>query len=122
MIYTNKNGPSDHPTHCTLIEVLNGLVTHCKHSLRRVEWSGPGETPRFQDLAVFCNSLLKFVTLRLMSIYSYPLVKDGAPPLIHIPSLKTLSLGTIPEPPNSTPSPGAPSCNTYPSTHNAFPL
>ncbi len=99
MIYTNKNGPSDHPTHCTPIEVLNGLVTHCGHSLRRVEWSGPGETPRFQDFAVFCNSLPNLVTLRLMSIYSYPLLRDGAPPLIRIPSLKTLSLGIIPEPP-----------------------
>lgn len=99
MIYTNKNGPSDHPRRCTPIEVLNGLVTYCGHSLRRVEWSGPGESPRLQDFAVFCNSLPNLITLRLMSIYSYPSPRDGAPPLIRLPSLKTLSLGIIPEPP-----------------------
>ena len=99
MVYTNKNGPRNHPIRFTPIEVLKSLIANCKKTLRRVEWSGPGEPPRFQDLCLFCNQLPNLTTLRLMSIFSYPGPTDGAPPLIRLPSLKTLSLGVIPEPP-----------------------
>jgi len=98
MIYTNKNGPGDSPGKCTPIEVLKGLISYCADTLRRVEWSGPGEPPRFQDLAFFCNHLPNLVTLRLMAVYSYPMPEHGAPPILVLPTLKTLSLGIIPEP------------------------
>lgn len=99
MIYTNKNGPGDHPIRHTPIEILNSLIANCGKTLRRVDWSGPGEPPRFEDLCFFCNQLPNLSTLRLVSIFSYPTPTDGAPPLIRLPSLKTLSLGIIPEPP-----------------------
>jgi hypothetical protein len=99
MVYTNKNGPGDHPARYTPVGVLKSLIAHCGKTLRRVEWSGPGEPPRFQDLCAFCNQLPNLTTLRLMSIFSYPPPISGAPPLIRLPSLKTLSLGIIPEPP-----------------------
>lgn len=102
-IYTNKNGPGDHPSRCTPIEVLNSLIANCSKTLRRVEWSGPGEPPRFQDLCSFCNKLPNLITLRLMSIFSYPAPLHASPPLIRLPSLKTLSLGVIPEPPKNKP-------------------
>jgi len=98
LIYTNKNGPADQPVRCTPIEVLKGLIVYCGKTLRRVEWSGPGEPPRFQDLSYFCNNLPNLTTLRLMAIYSYPMPEHGAPPLLRLPTLKTLSLGIIPEP------------------------
>jgi len=99
MIYTNKNGPGNHPIRCTPVEVLTSLIANCGKTLRRVEWSGPGEPPRYQDLCSFCSQLPNLTTLRLMSIFSYPSPIHDAPPLLRLPSLKTLSLGVIPEPP-----------------------
>ncbi|KAF9530141.1 hypothetical protein CPB83DRAFT_851029 [Crepidotus variabilis] len=99
LIYSNKNGPGDHPVRYTPHEVLRSLLAHCGQTLRRVDWAGPGEPPRYQDLAFFCNHLPKLTTLRLMAIYSYPRLPDGAPPTMRLPSLTTLSLGIIPEPP-----------------------
>ncbi|KAF9521746.1 hypothetical protein CPB83DRAFT_872165 [Crepidotus variabilis] len=98
MIYSNKNGPGDHPVRYTPHEVLKSLVSHCSQSLQRVDWAGPGEPPRFQDLSAFCNLLPKLKTLRLMAIYSYPHPFQGVPPTLRLPSLTTLSLGVIPVP------------------------
>ncbi|KAF8171498.1 hypothetical protein BJ912DRAFT_1066157 [Pholiota molesta] len=99
LIYNNRNGPVDHPEKCTPQEVLKALIIYCAQSLRRVEWSGAGEAPRFQDLVQLCNALPHLITLRLIAIYSFPLQEsDGIPPVIHLPKLKTLSLGVIPQP------------------------
>lgn len=99
LIYNNRNGPATVAERPAPQEVLSALVTHCAHSLRRVEWSGAGEAPRFQDLATLCNALPHLTTLRLVAIYSFPLqASDGIPEMIILPKLKTLSLGTIPRP------------------------
>ncbi|KAF8965061.1 hypothetical protein BDZ97DRAFT_1918503 [Flammula alnicola] len=104
LIYNNKNGPPSSPEKYTPQEVLKALVTFCGSSLRRVEWSGAGEAPRFQDLVQLCNDLPNLVTLRLVAIYSFPMREsDGIPPILLLPKLKTLSLGVIPEP--NTPRP-----------------
>ncbi|KAF9475123.1 hypothetical protein BDN70DRAFT_884073 [Pholiota conissans] len=102
LIYTNKNGPANSPQRCTPPEVLNALITYCSRSLKRVEWNGAGEAPRFQDFVVFCNSLHHLITLKLVAIYSFPLQEsEGVPHLVYFRGLKTLSLGTIPCPEES---------------------
>ncbi|KAF8155796.1 hypothetical protein B0H34DRAFT_509861 [Crassisporium funariophilum] len=98
LIYNNRNGPLTTPERFTPQDVLKALVACCRHSLRRVEWSGAGEPPRYQDLVALCNALPNLVTLRLTSIFSFPVREDGIPPLMVLPSLKTLSLAVIPEP------------------------
>lgn len=97
LIYNNKNGPADFPERYAPPEVLSALVTYCSHSLRRIEWSGAGESPRFEDLVVLCNSLPHLRTLRLVAVHSFPLPGQPLPPLT-LPCLHTLALGTIPRP------------------------
>jgi len=77
---------------------MKGLGAICSRSLRRLEWSGAGEGPRYQDLVHLCNTLPYLVTLRLITIYSFPFRTEGVPPLFTLSNLKTLSLGIIPEP------------------------
>ncbi|KDR80264.1 hypothetical protein GALMADRAFT_242598 [Galerina marginata CBS 339.88] len=96
LIYLNKNGPPTPERPCP-IEVIKGLITHSSHSLRRVEWSGAGEAPRYQDLVELCNGLPNLTTLRLAAIFSFPYRQDGVPPSLIMPKLKTLSLAIIPE-------------------------
>jgi hypothetical protein len=98
LIYNNRNGPANSPEHCTPPEVMKGLALHCSRSLRRLEWSGAGEAPRYQDLVHLCNKLPHLVTLRLVALFSFPVRADGVPPLLPLARLKTLSLGIIPEP------------------------
>ena len=91
-----RNGPPHLPEKSTPIEVLQALTT-CSQ-LRRLGWSGAGETPRFQDLVQLCIGLPNLVTLRLATIFSFPVRSDGIPPLLVFPKLKTLSLAVIPDP------------------------
>jgi hypothetical protein len=98
LIYNNRNGPANSPERCTPPEVMKGLAAICSRSLRRLEWSGAGEAPRYQDLVHLCNKLPHLVTLRLIALYSFPVRADGVPPLFTLSKLKTLSLGVIPEP------------------------
>jgi len=98
LTYNNRNGPANSPEHCTPPEVMKGLGAICSRSLRRLEWSGAGEGPRYQDLVHLCNTLPYLITLRLITIYSFPFQTEGVPPLFTLSNLKTLSLGVIPEP------------------------
>ena len=98
LIYDIKNGQPDIPEKCTPVEVLKALAANCSQ-LQRLGWSGAGETPRYQDLVQLCNGLPNLVTLRLVSIFSFPVRSDGVPPLLMFPNLKTLSLAVIPDPP-----------------------
>ena len=104
LIYDIRNGPPDIPEKCTPIEVLKGLVANCS-KLQRLGWSGAGETPRYQDLVLVCNGLPNLVTLRLASIFSFPVRSEGVPPMLMFPKLKTLSLAVIPgpDPPDTRP-------------------
>ncbi|KAG5650578.1 hypothetical protein H0H81_011751 [Sphagnurus paluster] len=102
LIYVNKNGPPT-PERPTPIEVIKGLVSHSSHSLRRVEWSGVGEAPRYQDLVKLCTSLPNLTTLRLVAIFSFPYHWEGVPPPLVMPKLKTLSLTIIPKSTNHRP-------------------
>ncbi|KAF8905263.1 hypothetical protein CPB84DRAFT_1772076 [Gymnopilus junonius] len=95
--YVNKNGPPGPPEEFTPVEVINALMIHNSHSLRRVEWSGAGEAPRYQEIVKLCNRLPHLTTLRLVAVHSYPINKAMPPPLLVLPKLKTLSLGLIPE-------------------------
>lgn len=99
MIYNNCNGTPDLPERCTPREVIDTLVTNCSKFLQRVEWSGAGEPPRYRDLAKLCNGLPNLTTLRLLAVHSYPHRHEPIPPRIHMPKLKTLSLGLIPDSP-----------------------
>ena len=102
LIYDIRNGPPHIPEKCTPIDVLKALVVYCGQ-LQRLGWSGTGETPRYQDLVQLCNGLPNLVTLRLVSIFSFPRRSDGIPPLLIFPNLKTLSLAVIPDPPKPRP-------------------
>jgi len=102
LIYDIRNGPPLIPEKCTPIEVLKALVVYCAQ-LRRLGWSGAGETPRYQDLVQLCNGLPNLVTLRLTSIFSFPVRSDGIPPLLIFPNLNTLSLAVIPDSPEFRP-------------------
>ena len=102
LIYDIRNGPPHIPEKCTPVEVLKALVIYCGQ-LRRLGWSGAGETPRYQDLVQICNGLPNLVTLRLASLFSFPVRSDGIPPLLMFPKLKTLSLAVIPDPPEFRP-------------------
>ena len=102
LIYDIRNGPPQTSEKCTPVEVLKGLVANCKQ-LQRLGWSGGGETPRYQDLVEVCNGLPNLVTLRLVSIFSFPVRSEGVPPLLIFPKLKTLSLAVIPDPPQPRP-------------------
>ena len=102
LIFDIRNGPPHVPEKCTPVEVLKALVVNCKQ-LQRLGWSGAGESPRYQDLVQVCNGLPKLVTLRLVSIFSFPVRSDGIPPLLMFPKLKTLSLAVIPDFPDPRP-------------------
>ena len=102
LIYDIRNGPPYIPEKCTPVEVMKALAINCGQ-LQRLGWSGAGETPRYQDLVQLCNSLPNLLTLRLVSIFSFPVRSDGIPPLLVFPSLKTLSLAVIPDPPEFRP-------------------
>ena len=102
LIYDIRNGPPHIPEKCTPVEVLKALAVNCSQ-LQRLEWSGAGEAPRYQDLVQLCNALPNLVTLRLVSIFSFPVRSDGVPPLLIFPNLKTLSLAVIPDPPEFRP-------------------
>lgn len=101
VIYVNKNGLITSPEKRAPPEILHALVKHCGPSLRRIEWSGPGEAPTYTDLLDISQGVSNLETLRLLCIYSYPTRKDGRLPLLIFPKLKTLSLGLIPEPSNT---------------------
>ena len=102
LIYDIRNGPPHIPEKYTPVEVMKALAVSCS-KLQRLGWSGAGESPRYQDLVQLCNNLPSLVTLRLISIFSFPVRTDGVPPLLIFPNLKTLSLAVIPDPPEFRP-------------------
>jgi len=57
LTYNNRNGPANSPEHCTPPEVMKGLGAVCSRSLRRLEWSGATEGPRYQDLIHLCCTM-----------------------------------------------------------------
>ncbi|KAF9010035.1 hypothetical protein BDQ17DRAFT_1322739 [Cyathus striatus] len=102
LIFVNKNGSSHYVERKTPHEVIEAIVKHCGHSLRRIEWNGPGEPPTYHDLLYLTRGCPELTTLRLTCIYSYPAPEELVFPLplptLSLPKLKTLSLGMIPEP------------------------
>ncbi|PPQ77102.1 hypothetical protein CVT26_004521 [Gymnopilus dilepis] len=99
-IYVN-NVTTDVPRRSFPTEIVDGLINYRTSSLRRIDWAGTGELPRYADLAKLCNNLPHLITLRLAAMHTTR-VQDfiGVTPLIS-PRLRHLILG--PDPRASTP-------------------
>ncbi|KAJ7439352.1 hypothetical protein FB451DRAFT_1107286 [Mycena latifolia] len=95
IIYVNKMGNDFRPETQTPSAVLEALAKYCGPSLRRVEWSYPGEAPAWCDLANLCYHAPNLRTLRLTWIFSY---KQPFRTPLELPLLETISLGLIPDP------------------------
>ncbi|KAJ2915513.1 hypothetical protein MD484_g4911, partial [Candolleomyces efflorescens] len=79
-------------------ELIRGLMWFGK-SIRRLDFDSIGEAPALWDLIDVSRFLPNLETLRILCLHSYP--KGTAAlhlKLAHFRSLKTLSLGRIPEP------------------------
>lgn len=98
VIYVNKMGSDYRPETQTPPAVLEALAKYCGPSLRRIEWSYPGEAPAWYDLANLCYHAPNLCTLRLTWIFSY---QKSFPKPLELPLLETISLGLIPDPVDS---------------------
>ncbi|KAJ6595889.1 hypothetical protein DFH09DRAFT_1259063 [Mycena vulgaris] len=94
-IYVNQMGSDFRPETQTPAAVLEALAKYCGPSLRRLEWSHPGEAPAWCDLANLCHHAPNLRTLRLTWIFSY---QQPFRQPVELPLLETLSLGLIPDP------------------------